>query len=145
MSSPRLEGLGVGADAYLSKPFLKEELLIRLEKLVELRQRLQQKYAAVDFIALATNAPAQATASLEAMFFEKASRSILDHLDDANFGNEELAREMAMSESQLNRKLKALTGKTLSLYPQRPLAASKILLQNHPPEHLRNRLRRRVC
>ncbi|MBK9013590.1 MAG: response regulator [Saprospiraceae bacterium] len=126
----RLEGLGVGADAYLSKPFLKEELLIRLEKLVELRQRLQQKYAAVDFVALATNAPAQATASLEAIFFEKASRSILGHLDDANFGNEELAREMAMSESQLNRKLKALTGKTLSLFIRSiRLQQAKILLE----------------
>ena len=65
-----------------------------------------------------------------AIFFEKASRSILDHLDDANFGNEELAREMAMSESQLNRKLKALTGKTLSLFIRSVrLQQAKILLQ----------------
>ena len=43
----KLEGLQQGVDAYLSKPFNKEELLIRLEKLLELRKRLQQYYQSV--------------------------------------------------------------------------------------------------
>ncbi|TNE68062.1 MAG: response regulator, partial [Bacteroidetes bacterium] len=37
----KIEGLAYGADAYLAKPFNQEELLVRLEKLIELRHRLQ--------------------------------------------------------------------------------------------------------
>ncbi len=126
----RLEGLGVGADAYLSKPFLKEELFIRLEKLVELRKRLQEKYAGKNFVALAKEAPAEAVASPDDAFLKRATRFILDHLDDAQYGNEELARAMTMSESSLNRKVKALTDKTLSLFIRSVrLQQGKILLQ----------------
>ena len=40
----KLEGLEHGADAYLPKPFHKEELLLRIRKLLELREKLQQHY-----------------------------------------------------------------------------------------------------
>jgi DNA-binding response OmpR family regulator len=40
----RLAGLRRGADAYLSKPFHQEELLVTLENLLELRRKLQLKY-----------------------------------------------------------------------------------------------------
>lgn len=45
----RIEGLEQGADAYLAKPFNPEELKVRLRKLIELRQALQQKYSKQDF------------------------------------------------------------------------------------------------
>ncbi len=126
----KLEGLGVGADAYLSKPFLKEELFIRLEKLVELRRRLQEKYAGKDFVAFSREAPAPAMSSPDDVFLKRATSFILADLDDAEFGNEELARKMIMSESSLNRKMKALTDKTLSLFIRSVrLQQGKILLQ----------------
>ncbi len=125
----RLEGLGVGADAYLSKPFLKEELFIRLEKLVELRRRLQEKYAGKDFVSFATETPAPVMPSPDDAFLKRATTFILDHLDNAEFGNVELARKMNMSESSLNRKMKALTDKTLSLFIRSVrLQQGKILL-----------------
>ena len=40
----KMEGLQKGADVYLEKPFNREELLIRIKKLLELRQNLQQYY-----------------------------------------------------------------------------------------------------
>jgi signal transduction histidine kinase/CheY-like chemotaxis protein len=40
----RLTGLRRGADAYLSKPFHQEELLVTVENLLELRRKLQLKY-----------------------------------------------------------------------------------------------------
>ena len=40
----RLEGLKRGADAYLTKPFSPEELSLRIQKLIELRKFLQQRY-----------------------------------------------------------------------------------------------------
>ncbi|MBK7869179.1 MAG: response regulator [Saprospiraceae bacterium] len=42
----KLEGLERGADDYLAKPFHKEELLVRIRKLLELRQKLQNYYLA---------------------------------------------------------------------------------------------------
>jgi DNA-binding response OmpR family regulator len=107
--------LGVGADAYLSKPFLKEELYIRLEKLVALRKKLQALYGGKEFLSI-TPEPKLITPSAEDIFLEKAANFIQENLDDAEFGNKELSRQMTISESQLNRKVKALTGKTLSLF-----------------------------
>ena len=40
----RLQGLKRGADAYLAKPFDKEELLVRISTLLEQRRKLQAYY-----------------------------------------------------------------------------------------------------
>lgn len=40
----KVEGLTVGADAFLMKPFQKEVLLVRLKKLIELRTQLHAYY-----------------------------------------------------------------------------------------------------
>lgn len=69
-------------------------------------------------------------ASPEEIFLAKTLRAIHGRLDAAAFGNAELARKMALSESQLNRKVKALTGKTLSLFIRNVrLQQAKTLLQ----------------
>ncbi|TNE46852.1 MAG: AraC family transcriptional regulator [Bacteroidetes bacterium] len=52
----------------------------------------------------------------EDAFLKKFSRQILENLNDPFLGNEALPRAVAMSESQLNRKVKALSGQTLSLF-----------------------------
>ncbi|MEM6264361.1 MAG: ATP-binding protein [Bacteroidota bacterium] len=104
----RLEGYKRGADAYLAKPFLEEELFIRLEKLLEIRRTLQQRYAggavpdqvAVDEPAL----------QLEDAFLIKARQAILDHLDDSNYRGDSLGKDMGMSRTNFHRKIKALTG-----------------------------------
>lgn len=43
----RVKGLEAGADAYLAKPFNSEELLMRVEKLLEQRRLLRKKYAQI--------------------------------------------------------------------------------------------------
>ena len=40
----RIEGLQKGAVVYLEKPFNKEELLVRIRKLLEMRKHLQQYF-----------------------------------------------------------------------------------------------------
>ena len=108
----RLAGLERGADAYLDKPFDKKELKLRLEKLVELRQKLQARYAQFVFPAPAAEKEVQ----IEDAFLTKINSIIEANLAEAQFGVNELCREAGLSQSQLFRKLKALTGKSSVAY-----------------------------
>jgi DNA-binding response OmpR family regulator len=113
----KLEGLGVGADAYLAKPFLKEELFIRLEKMVELRRKLQERYAGKsDFLNSDKQESPASEPSLDELFLQKIRDLVEANLNNAEFGNAQLASQMFMSESQLFRKLKALTGNSIAIH-----------------------------
>ena len=46
----KIEGLETGADAYLTKPFDINELRIRVENLISIRQILQEKYSKGDYV-----------------------------------------------------------------------------------------------
>lgn len=101
----RIEGLRRGADAYLAKPFQKEELLVRLEQLLELRRQLQEKY----------QANGEPDEVVEDPFLHRVRQTIIDHLDDTEFSVQQLSRELGMSRVQLHRKLKALAGQSASV------------------------------
>lgn len=109
----KLKGLKYGADAYLMKPFDKEELLIRLEKLVELRTRLQEHYAQNDFLEKQTIAKITDT---ETVFLQQLHEAINTNLTTTDFSVPQIAQIMQMSQIQVYRKLKALTGKTPTQY-----------------------------
>ncbi|MDX1477500.1 MAG: two-component regulator propeller domain-containing protein [Saprospiraceae bacterium] len=102
----RLEGLAHGADAYLPKPFNEEELLLRLRKLFELRRKLQVKYTRSDVTLPSENK--------EDAFVGRVRELVHAHLDDTEFGIEQLCLAMGISRPHLHRKLKALTGKSTS-------------------------------
>ncbi|MEQ1743787.1 MAG: two-component regulator propeller domain-containing protein [Saprospiraceae bacterium] len=108
----KLEGLEHGADVYLAKPFNKEELRLRIRKLLEMRKNLQQHYLAAAGLAEGAVLPRDLPAipGEEDRFVRKVREIVDAHLDDSNFDVEQLCRAMAMSHSQLHRKLSALTG-----------------------------------
>jgi len=114
----KLTGLDKGADAYLTKPFNKKELFIRLEKLIELRQQLQVKYQTNE--ATSTTIPIVSPVvenDLESQFLADLNRVILDNLDNEDFKVEpHLCRAMFMSRAQLYRKLKALQNVSPAAY-----------------------------
>jgi DNA-binding response OmpR family regulator len=101
----RLDGLGSGADAYLLKPFDETELRLRVEKLLELRRRLQAR-----FHNPAECPPAGQTSSRESAFLQKIRDVTEARLTDHDFTVEALARAVGMSLPQLHRKITALTG-----------------------------------
>lgn len=102
----RVEGLELGADDYITKPFHLPELRLRVRNLLDRQARLYERLRA----GFATPAalPAQTEDTTDPFLIRL--HEILDtRLDDAGFGVTELIREIGMSNSSLNRKLKTLT------------------------------------
>lgn len=111
----KIAGLKHGADAYLMKPFDPEELLVRLEKLLELRQTLQKRYAGTaDSRSMAISETANQT--IEELFLLQLREATEKVMGDTENAIARLERELQLSQMQLYRKLKALTGLTPSLY-----------------------------
>ncbi|MBK8968119.1 MAG: response regulator [Lewinellaceae bacterium] len=109
----RLAGLRTGADAYLMKPFNKEELFVRLEKLIQLRRSLQERYAGAadpDYLFRPADSPTPKTPSLDEQFLQKIRQTIDANLGDPDLGIAQLCKAALLSHTQLFRKLKALTG-----------------------------------
>ncbi|MEZ4959431.1 MAG: ATP-binding protein [Saprospiraceae bacterium] len=123
----KLEGLECGADAYLTKPFHREELLVRLRKMIELRKNLQARYGSATLLP-----PSEDKAVQREDEFMKQVRSIVEaNLGDESFGIPELCHALAMSRAQLYRKFEALTNLPVGKYLRTMrLRRAKELLQN---------------
>ncbi|HAD12159.1 MAG TPA: hybrid sensor histidine kinase/response regulator, partial [Saprospirales bacterium] len=104
----RLTGLRKGADAYLSKPFHQEELLVTADNLLETRQKLQLKYQQ-QILAPEMPAAPVAAVEMEDAFLQKVRAVIEAHYPEEDFGLPQLCQKIGMSRSQLFRKMKALT------------------------------------
>lgn len=121
----KIKGLRTGADAYLAKPFNREELKVRLEQLIEIRKKIQERYSSLQ-------SPAEKDLrTLEDTFLDKVKKVVQEHISDSEFGLLEICRALGLSRSQLFRKLKALTGKSTSLVVRSiRLEQARKLLQN---------------
>ncbi|MCB0561082.1 MAG: response regulator [Lewinellaceae bacterium] len=104
----RITGLERGADAYLGKPFNREELMVRMEKMIQLRKRLQERYASLN----PEPEPSNPSWDMEDAFVQKVREVVEAHLDDPDFSVEALSGEVFLSRTQVHRKLKALTGQS---------------------------------
>lgn len=112
----RIEGLQGGADAYLVKPFAKQELLVQLKNLLALRKQLQEKYArAITFTVTDDQLPAKAP-TLEDVFLHKIEKAVEDNIDDTGLDVQTLCEVVNLSYTQFFRKMKALTGGSPTLF-----------------------------
>lgn len=122
----KIAGLRRGADAYVPKPFHPEELLVRIENLIEQRKKLQARYQG--FMPLPKSS--DPSIEMEDAFLQKIKDLVEAHLDEADFDISKLARQAGMSRVQLYRKVKALTGKSPSIFVRTiRLQKAKALLQ----------------
>ncbi|HFA48337.1 MAG TPA: response regulator, partial [Bacteroidetes bacterium] len=106
----RIAGLSHGADAYLAKPFNKEELCVRLDKLVALRKQMQEHFTNKNI------SEKSEPDSPEEAFLQRLVAIIHEHLGEEDFNVPRLCRSIAMSRTQLHRKIKALTGQSTTEY-----------------------------
>jgi|GEM_PF-231720 len=158
----RLEGLEQKADDYLTKPFHKKELLLRTKNLLELRQLLQQYYrssletglsvrslkkqqegntiktVSTERVSLktvgqsATYESIPFANSLDNAFVAQVQKEIEENLDDTDFDVVKLCRAVALSNSQVHRKLSALTGLSATYFIRyvRLLKAKELLVHS---------------
>jgi signal transduction histidine kinase/ligand-binding sensor domain-containing protein/DNA-binding response OmpR family regulator len=103
-----LEGLGHGADDYVSKPFNPTLLRAKADALLRNRRKLHEFYQR--HILLQPTEIVVADADRE--FLEQAVGVVEKHLSDAEFSVLVLVREMAMSQSVFYRRIKSITGQT---------------------------------
>ncbi len=109
----KLEGLETGADDYLTKPFDPKELTVRITNLINLRKKLYEKFSGENIISRKVG---KKLSSIDEKFLNKSLEIVENHLPEEDFSIEEFGKEVGMSRQQLNRKIRALTGKTASLY-----------------------------
>ena len=103
----KIEGLKVGADVYIPKPFDMRLLKIKTQKLLEDREFLIEKFASkritLDSQKIGIN-------HTEKAFLEKAEKVIEDNLTNSEFVVEDLGRALSFSRMQLYRKFKSVRG-----------------------------------
>lgn len=106
----KIVGLQRGADAYLSKPFDKEELIIRLKKLVERQQKMRTYFSSrtIGEIQPIETKGIEEAIQIEDAFIQKVKKIIEENYSDENFALPQLCQKIRMSRSQLFRKMKAL-------------------------------------
>lgn len=134
----RFRGLQAGADAYLNKPFDSEELIMRVEKLLEQRERLRKKFSkTLKEAKIKTDNNAMKENGLRPIdrsFLLKVTEKIHFHLSknqdiDINL----LASDMCLSYIQFYRKMVAVTGMTPVNYLLRiKIQKAQQLLDNNP-------------
>jgi signal transduction histidine kinase/DNA-binding response OmpR family regulator len=100
----KLSGLETGADAYLIKPFNAQELKIRVNNLIAVRNKMRAKFSEK----LTVKPSEIAVTSRDRLFMQKLLSATESHIADEQFSVAQLAAEANMSTSQINRKLKAI-------------------------------------
>jgi DNA-binding response OmpR family regulator len=102
----KLEGLEIGADDYLTKPFDSKELFARIKNLLEQRRRVRDKYNKD----LEIKTESGELNSADSDFINKSLELLQKNIDKTNFGTEQLAKELFVSRTQLHRKILSITG-----------------------------------
>lgn len=107
--SDELQGLGLGADDYMTKPFDIKTLTHRIASTIRNRRNIGYRIIAQD-TAKQQQKEEEPVNPLNDEFVRKAIDVITKHIDNTEFGKEEFAQEMGVSTSLLFKKVKALTG-----------------------------------
>ncbi len=129
LENDKIEGLETGADDYLTKPFNFEELTLRIKNLIDQRKILREKFSKEINIqpdSLVTN-------SIDKEFINKILLVLEKNLSNEKLDMELLAKEIFLSQRQLHRKIKAITGHTPGEFIRifKLKRAAKLVLENH--------------
>lgn len=103
-----IEGLEMGADDYIYKPFNPHVLLAKVTMLLLNRQKLREYYSKQLLLE-----PTQLIVpDEEKLFLEKAMKIVENNIETPAFNVQALLKEMGMSQPVFYRKIKGITGKS---------------------------------
>ncbi|WP_288359608.1 hybrid sensor histidine kinase/response regulator transcription factor [uncultured Bacteroides sp.] len=104
----RIQGLDKGADAYLTKPFVVEELATMISSLITNRMLLKGKFSGAQD--QEDKVKSVEMKSSDEILMERVMKVVNSHLDNSELNVEMLAEQVGLSRVQLHRRLKELTG-----------------------------------
>lgn len=104
----RIEGLEVGADAYIEKPFDADHLQVQITNLLSNRHKIKEHFAHSPLVHLRSIAPSRP----DEVFLDKLNKVIQANLEDTELDVDKLAKEMNMSRTNLFRKVKSMSDLT---------------------------------
>lgn len=112
----KVEGLNLGADAYIEKPFAVEQLKAQLHSIHQRCERMRKLFAEKP-LEYYRHAPKEDVHDKEAAeFISNLNAYILEHFTEKDFSIDSLARQFYMSRSNFHKKVKAITGNTPNDY-----------------------------
>ncbi len=106
--SDRLEGIKLGADAYLAKPFSLEELHLTIDNLIDNVRRLKGKFSGA--LKQDDRVEKIEVKGYDEELMERIMKVVNENLSDSDFNVEKMCDEVGVSRTQLHRKLKEMTG-----------------------------------
>jgi len=108
----KMKGLKQQADAYLTKPFEEEELLLRIQQLLQKNKILAARSENV----LTQNGLLQDTESRIVLFMTEFHKVLSESLQDEKFKIKHLCTKMGMNHVSINNNIKKITGQTTAQY-----------------------------
>ena len=111
-SQSKLNGLSIGADHYLVKPFSEKELLLKLSNILKARNRMQEKLGALPL----NSSQERNQYRQEILFMAKLDSILHEQFSNKDFGIKDICSSLHISRSQLYRKFTALTDKSIGNY-----------------------------
>lgn len=108
----KLKGVECGADDYITKPFERDLLLARVSNLLKSRNNLQKYF--YNEITLRKND--LSISEDYKVFLEKCIETVEEHIDRDDFSIKFFAKEMGMSHSNLYKRVKQVSGQSISSF-----------------------------
>lgn len=101
----KIEGLEIGADAYIEQPFYKDHLLAQMKSILSNRERIKDRFINSPVTGLKSTGLSKG----DNEFLNRLNDIILRHLEDENIDVDAIALKLNMSRVTLYRKITVLT------------------------------------
>jgi signal transduction histidine kinase/ligand-binding sensor domain-containing protein/DNA-binding response OmpR family regulator len=127
----RLEGLSKGADAFLNKPFITDELHVLIDNILERNRRLRGKFSGA--VNQADKVEEVEMQDKDQELMDRVMKSVNANLGNSDYTVDQLCSDVGLSRSQLHRRMKELTGISTTTFIMniRLEQAARLLKEKH--------------
>jgi signal transduction histidine kinase/ligand-binding sensor domain-containing protein/DNA-binding response OmpR family regulator len=108
----RIEGLEMGADSYIPKPFNLKHLETRINKLIQLRSKLKQKFTKNPN----ENEENAKVISSDEKLLNKFNEKLKEQISNPDLSVESISKDLGLSRVHLNRRLKSIIRESPGAY-----------------------------